>query len=655
MRNAAKNFGGFVLKWPVNKQELLMSDVPVALTSNAPQLQLVPYPRYVLFRGSPFRPTPSNYLYIATEATYATRRRCTLLCQQLLDLGFKTNIETSSKLNTNQALFTASASFPKWDNLNRPLRPEASGFQAYRLVANSDGVLLNGADEQGLQYACATLRQLVEDNPTIPGVEIEDFPMLRWRAIHLDCKGWPPNVDYLKRVISTLAGIKINALLLEYGPAFNFPSQPGLAIEGALTPADLTTLQQYAEDVNVALFPLVHCIGNAGHVLSQKAYSSMREHPGYFQQYCPANESAVDVVTAMIDDLLSIHHDKKIHLGGDDAVFMGANPATAARAKKMGGRTAVYLEYLGRMCNYLISKGNQPLICDDMFRAMTDEQIKWLPKETILVSSQNDGSSGRASSGLLKLLNRYKQLGRSIWGSPLCSPTYRHESFDHIDAWAEAAQAGLIDGMCATVRTREYWLGPLLPPLETVWPSVFYAAEKSWLGQKGPSRDGFPHRFVTRFFGARDDGAKKLWLAYDLYRRDHFVSAREQLMAEEKQAVRNRKTLAFFDCWLALESFKEYARQFEIEVGSNFSLIQTGRADPFNAGRLRWRIQDAKAKLPAIAARFQQQGLRLTHQNVVQEYMESSIAFSLKQLDDMEVILSGYPLPPADWQKPVRL
>ena len=58
-------------------------------------------------------------------------------------LGFRTTMETSARLSPTQAIFTPSASFPKWDGLAKPLRAQAAGPEGYRLTATEDGVLLH--------------------------------------------------------------------------------------------------------------------------------------------------------------------------------------------------------------------------------------------------------------------------------------------------------------------------------------------------------------------------------------------------------------------------------------------------------------------------------------------------------------------------------
>ncbi|HEY3321993.1 MAG TPA: family 20 glycosylhydrolase [Planctomycetota bacterium] len=620
------------------------------------RLYLLPYPRNISLRGAPLRPAPSNYLYISDNATVNMRRRCHVLCKQLYECGFRTNPESTNRLSPTQALFTPAATMPKWDGLERPLRGQCAAPEGYRMNVTSVGVLMHSADDQGMQHAGATLKQLLLDGPEIPGMEIEDYPLLPWRIMHLDFRGWAPTAEHLKQIITNFADLKINALILDYESFFDFPSQPGLASEGALSPAEVSEIELHAQDFGVTLIPLVPCLGNVNHVLRLPSYAALREHPEYFQQYCPVLPETLGIVTAMMEDLASIHLGKFIHAGGDEVRLLGAHPASEARAKQLGGRAALYLDYVGKVSRYLVNGGRIPMLWDDMFRRMSDEQVKWLPEEAILNSWQYEGHGGHATPAILTNLDRYRRLGRRVWGAATRSPAARYDAFDNIDAWTEAAEMGYVDGLVTTAWTRDHTLGPLFAPSETTWPAALYAAERMWSGIKGLPREQFPQRFVVRMFGAKDAALQsRLWAGMDLILREHYRQAREYLAPLLNMVPRGANTLGFLESWCAIGALKDYVRSFETDVSSNYSNLLAGCGDPFNSGRLRWRVLDAKAKAGNVIARFQQQALRLTSERQIQEYIESSVAYSLKQLEEMDSLLTNYPLPPPEWQQAVHI
>ena len=620
-------------------------------------LNLLPYPRQVTLKGAPFRPAPSTFLYISPAATSSTRRRAHVLCQQLEMLKIRTVLSTGGSLQANQAYLTNAATFQKTEQMERALRGESVAPEGYRLFANGEGVLLHGADELGLQHAGTTLRQLVEDGPEVQGCEIEDHPLLPWRVMHLDFKGWPPRFEYLKHSIRTFANLKINAIILEYEGYFDFPSQPGLAYHGALTHDEMAELDIYAQDLGVVLIPHVPCIGNAGHVLRLSEYATVREHPSFYQQYCPVNPATLDIVTAMMEDLVGTHPGKFFHMGGDETRLLGTNPASEQRAKQLGGRAALYLEYLGRISRYLIQRGRSPMIWDDMFRKMSDEQIKWLPQEAVLTFWMYEGHGGRATPDILTNLDRYKRLGRSVWGAATRSPARNYDSFDNIDAWTEAAEMGYMEGLITTAWTRDYSLGALLPPPETSWPGAYYAAERVWSGLRtAPARTLFPQRFIARHFGIKEPAQQGvLWSGFDNLLREKPRRAREFFAQGAKHAMRNRETLDFLQLWTAVGTFQEYVKQFDHDVAGNYANLQANLGDPFHCGRLRWRVQDMKSKLPLLMRHFTQQSQRITHEAIVREFLESNIAYGLRRLDEIESLLSSYPTPPPEWQQPVAI
>src|SRR5579862_449704 len=86
-----------------------------------PQLNLLPYPRMVNLRGAPFRPAPSNFLYLSPSAPAGVRRRAHILIKQLEEIKIRTSLSSGSALQAYQAMFTQTATFQKSDQMQRPL------------------------------------------------------------------------------------------------------------------------------------------------------------------------------------------------------------------------------------------------------------------------------------------------------------------------------------------------------------------------------------------------------------------------------------------------------------------------------------------------------------------------------------------------------
>jgi len=620
---------------------------------------LIPFPHEISPRGAPFRVQPSLFLHLPANPFAPIRPRAQVLAKQLTQAGVRTQLLSSHGLSGQQALLTPSPEVSKRfaEFQARPLRGVCGMSEGYRLTVLDEGILIQSNEVYGFYYAGQTLRQLLEGEREVPGMMIEDGPLVPNRAVHLDLRGWPPTRPYLESTLDLLSQLKFNYVILEYERYFAFNSQPGLCAPEAFPPNYLSELDVFARDRGITLIPLLHCLGEFGHLLHLEPYKELREDPRYFQQACPSHPETFEVYTAMLEDILSVHPSELFHIGGNAVGLLGTCPTCAARAQQLGGRSSLYLEYIGKVARYLLGRNRHPFLWDDLVRDMTDEQVEWLPPETTLgMTYYGPGKDGRAPPEMLNPLDRYKKLDRSVWGVASRLPTEAHQSFDNIDAWTEAAEMDYVQGLVVTTWTRDHSLGPLLAPPEVAWPGACYAAERAWGGRARTKRDEFFTRFPGRFLGVRDEkDREQCWAAYDLLLHGHPRESREFFRKITDSCRRNRDLLTFLDAWCALGAFEHYADRFEASVAASYQSLRAGESDPFQAGRLRWRIEDLRAKAPELIRTFRERALRLSPPSSAEEYLNNEVAYDLSRLEHLGDILSAYPLPDREWQQPVRV
>src|SRR5688572_30381417 len=86
--------------------------------------------------------------------------------------------------------------------------------EGYVLSVTEDQIVVGGQTEAGTFYGLQTLKQLVRGdgaNAFVPGVQIVDWPSMRWRAVSDDISRGPvPTVEYIKRQLRTFAAYKLN-------------------------------------------------------------------------------------------------------------------------------------------------------------------------------------------------------------------------------------------------------------------------------------------------------------------------------------------------------------------------------------------------------------------------------------------------------------
>ncbi len=621
------------------------------------ELNLIPLPDEIHMKGAPFRTSPGLYLHIPTETLPGLRQRAKILADQLTALGARTQLSTTTALSGAQGLLCSAPEVLKqFGQMGRSMRDAGLPPSGYRLNVTSEGIFFHARDEDGFFYAGQTIRQLHEDGKDIPGMEIEDGPRVRYRGVHLDFRGWQPTNEYLEWTIDQLAKLKFNVLILEYANHFEFGSQPGVAGKEAFPGSYIADLDLFAKDRGIQLIPLLNCIGNQEYLLKLEPYRELREDPRYLQQFCPNHPSTAEIQAAMSEDLLAAHSSPYFHVGADGARFLGICPSCKARAKEVGGRSSLLLEYLGKICRYLNSRGKTVMIWNERFARMTDEQLRWLPRECIFAFHEFGADTEEEKTTNRMELERYRAMNRPVWASTSRAMSSGNSVFDKIDQCAEAAETGMLEGMILTSETRERGGGPLAEPPELTWPAVYYMAERAWAGRNRVDQDELKPRLGTRLYGVQNpEASNRVAGIYDLINKDYPREARRYLRHVFDASSLNQEMLLFLDAWCRVQSFLGYTKRFEEAVAAQHDLLQNGEADPFHAGRLRWRIEELKSRAPEILKSFRSAGARICVPAAAEEFMSGRMGFALQMLDDLEDQLRDYPLPDEEWQQPVHV
>lgn len=263
--------------------------------------------------------------------------------------------------------------------------PSGETRESYTLSVEESSIALTGADSDGLFWGIQTLTQLLEDSPTLLCLEIHDAPALAVRGVHLDLKGGTPTIEYLHSVVDRLSSLKINTVMVEYEDKLRYDRHPAIASQSAFSKDEIRNFVEHARELHVEVMPLLQCLGHVEYILKRPEYAAYRESADHVQQWCPENPATFELFTGLADELLELHpHSLYFHIGGDEARQIGECPECAARVAKVG-RHRFYLEWVKRICEYVISRGKIPVLWDDMLARHEPELIDELPAEAILM------------------------------------------------------------------------------------------------------------------------------------------------------------------------------------------------------------------------------------------------------------------------------
>ncbi len=275
----------------------------------------------------------------------------------------------------------------------------ANSPEAYALDVRPTGLAIVASDAHGLFNGLQTLRQLAaQSDGSLPCGTIRDWPALALRGIHLDLKGGMAPVSYWQEAIRLLAGMKINAVLIEYEDKFPFTSHPDIVGPGAFTRAELDALLATARDHFVEVIPLLQCLGHVEYILRHPAYAALRES-GDLTQFCPEHPGSLPLYYELADEMLAAHPGcRNFHLGADEAWLLGDCPRCRA-AVAARGKLDLYLRHVNQAAARVRAHGARPIIWDDMIqRNLESNSLAALPQDIVLCDWFYSQRSPRAVS-----------------------------------------------------------------------------------------------------------------------------------------------------------------------------------------------------------------------------------------------------------------
>ena len=235
--------------------------------------------------------------------------------------------------------------------------------EGYSLKIAPDQITIVGKDEQGLFYGFKTLEQLIvdakEQEVKLPLCKVEDFPLLAYRAIHLDVKHHLDKMEYYYSLIDKLASYKINAIILEVEDKLKYTRQPRVASADALSVETWRMLSDYAAKQHISISPLVQGLGHASYILKHPEYKELRDNPSSDWAFDPLNPKTYEVQFDLYRDAMeATPHGKYLHIGGDEVHTTGRD----------SGKTALELQmiWLNKVSAFAEEHDRIPIFWDDM-------------------------------------------------------------------------------------------------------------------------------------------------------------------------------------------------------------------------------------------------------------------------------------------------
>lgn len=314
--------------------------------------RLIPQPRQIQNTGDRFLLTRNTRVALADTKSSDDLFAATDFLDDLKQTaGLTLRVHKGS---TNRAILIGKLDLPTIKNALSKANftmPSNLNPEGYVLVAHKSGLVVAGATEAGTFYGLQTLKQLIQGEGAgafVPGVQITDWPAMRWRGVSDDVSRGPvPTIDYVKRQLRTFAAFKLNMHSLYMEHAFASESHPLIGpAGGSFTPVEIRELVAYARRYHIELVPEQQTFGHLHKALKLERYNELAETP-YGDVLSPQQEGSYKLVADWYRELNELFPGQFFHIGADETFELGEGQSReAARQRGVG---AIYFEHLNRV------------------------------------------------------------------------------------------------------------------------------------------------------------------------------------------------------------------------------------------------------------------------------------------------------------------
>lgn len=255
--------------------------------------------------------------------------------------------------------------------------------QGFELHCDATGVRIRAADDAGLRYARACLRQLEDQEGGLPGVRIRDWPDFARRGLLLDVsRDRVPTFASLLELVDLLSALRLNELQLYTEHTFAYARHESVWRDASpLTAHEVRDLDAYCHERGVELVANQNCFGHMELWLRHEAYRPLAERPDAERPACLyPDDDAFAFVSELFDELLPCFRSPRVNINCDETFELGRGRSRARVEER--GRGRVYLDFALRIVESLQDGGRHVQMWGDIVREYP-ELMEALPKENL--------------------------------------------------------------------------------------------------------------------------------------------------------------------------------------------------------------------------------------------------------------------------------
>jgi len=385
----------------------------VCMFTNAQEVSIIPQPTSVTKKEGSFSISAKTTLQIKNAGQQKAANFLNKYLQEFY--GFQLKVTVGNGAKNAISLVNTNSNAPKG---------------TYTLESSSNGVVINGANEEGVFYGVQSLIQLLPIQKSsvlsIPAVSIQDQPRFVYRGMHLDEGRHFFGMDFVKKYIDFIAMYKLNTfhwhLTEDQGWRIEIKKYPKLTTVGGFrnaniigrypgkgsnntryggfyTQAQIKEIVKYAADRFVTIIPEIEMPGHASaaiaaypelscfpnestpaiptmhsaatlEALKKPGTKIVQETWGVFDDVFTPTENTFTFLQNVLDEVMALFPSTYIHIGGDECPKESWKRSEFCqkliKEKGLKDEHGLQSYFIGRIEKYLNSKGRQIIGWDEI-------------------------------------------------------------------------------------------------------------------------------------------------------------------------------------------------------------------------------------------------------------------------------------------------
>ena len=219
--------------------------------------------------------------------------------------------------------------------------------QAYKMVITENYIHLEATTSTGLFYATQSLKQLYRYHNLdakngkieLPCMTITDWPNFKWRGWQDDISRGPiVSMDYLKRLIPTMAEYKVNFFSLYTEHTFKTQCHPDIAPIDAFTAEEIKELENFCKPYHMQIIGNQQCFAHFEEILCNPFYEHLADTKWNLN---PANEDSYKFLEEHLKEVTKAYKCQYFNINCDETEALGQGRAKAY-VDSIGAETAYY-------------------------------------------------------------------------------------------------------------------------------------------------------------------------------------------------------------------------------------------------------------------------------------------------------------------------